>query len=175
MADELRAAKAEHAEALEKAERAREALEAARADAAAASSAQRRSEQQIERAAARLAAEVGALQVAEARGAVERFLVELHANVGSYSCFLVLGPEARPVLAEELSVQVAFPTVELVRRIPGSDVPPVTLWRTTIDCDVQADQCSVAKKVRVCQLAVGGLGVANALLCRRTTCICACR
>lgn len=150
---EYLAAQAERERALAAVEQAHHALEDARGEYAVVQSSQADSEQQMQRAAEQLSAGLSALHVDEQKLVVDDFLVEYHANVGCYNCYLVVRPPGEGVAdveVEMLSVRVEFPVVELVQRVPLSskdDEELVVVWQTTIDRDVEVDQCSVDRKL----------------------------
>ncbi|CAI5744888.1 unnamed protein product [Peronospora destructor] len=80
-------------------------------------------------------------------------LVEYHANIGCYQCYLFLDSHKRDSYKQteifdvaQLCVRVEFPYVELMYRGSNDEESVKALWRTEIERNVNVAQCSVENK-----------------------------
>ncbi|KAG7383471.1 hypothetical protein PHYPSEUDO_003633 [Phytophthora pseudosyringae] len=163
---ELRTAREEHARALAAVDQVRDTLGNARKEYDEARAAEAASEDELARAAEALARDLQRLDVdgqtdgnEAATPQIEGSLVEYHANIGCYQCYLFLdshhdGDKAQtPFDVAKLGVRVDFPRVELTYRRESADARVVeqeegvgVVWCTEIERNVDVSLCTVEDK-----------------------------
>ncbi|KAG7397739.1 hypothetical protein PHYBOEH_000278 [Phytophthora boehmeriae] len=163
---ELQAAQDEHQRALVATQQARDDLDCARKEYEDAQAAERAGEEELAHAAEVLARGLQSLDVtADSQSAVPLVvdsLVEYHANIGCYQCYLFLDGHKDGNKEEErnstfdvalLGVRVEFPLVEVVLKRSRSDCKSEkepeageVVWRTEIERNVDVSQSSVENK-----------------------------
>ncbi|GMF11416.1 unnamed protein product [Phytophthora lilii] len=165
---ELRAAQEEHERALAAANQVRDTLDRARKEYEEARAAEQAGEEALARAAEGLAQSLESLNVAEASGSdlpvIEDSLVEYHANIGCYQCYLFLDAHRREDERRQtstvstfdvgqLGVRVEFPRVEITyspgknAETRGEDEQDASVvWSTEIERNVDVSQCVVEDK-----------------------------
>ncbi|KAG6611152.1 Ubiquitin-conjugating enzyme E2-binding protein [Phytophthora cinnamomi] len=160
--EELRAAQEEHARALQAANQVHETLDYARKEYEDARAAEKRSEDELVRAAEALAQGLQSLDLSAAASELQSptprvadSLVEYHANIGCYQCYLFLESHRDDEKEEEathafdvaqLGVRVQFPRVELTHRSSNSEDEVDVVWGTEIERNVDVSQCVVEDK-----------------------------
>ncbi|RLN50680.1 hypothetical protein BBJ28_00003080 [Nothophytophthora sp. Chile5] len=156
-------AQEEHKRALAAAQEVSATLDRARNEYEAARAAEDASESEMARAAELLVQGLEELHVGGASGNTESAsslllpqitdsLVEYHANIGCYQCYLFLeghksddSNKSAPAFdTSKLRVRVAFPLVELSYETQDQDVAVV--WSTEIERNVEVSQCVVEEK-----------------------------
>ncbi|KAL4111404.1 hypothetical protein PRIC1_003084 [Phytophthora ramorum] len=156
---ELHAAEEEHARALAAANQVRDTLDRTRKEYEDARTAEKAGEDELAKAAEALALGLQSLDVAAKEDApypiIADSLVEYHANIGCYQCYLFLdshkdGEKLEDATSEldvkKLSVRVEFPRVELTYRVSDSAKDATIVWCTEIERNVDVSQCVVEEK-----------------------------
>lgn len=160
--EELRAAQEEHARAIAAANEVRDTLDRARKEYEDARAAEKASEDELARAAEGLARGLQTLDVnsntSDVQSPVPQIvdsLVECHANIGCYQCYLFLDSHrdeekmedsAQAFDVAQLGVRVQFPRVELTYRPSSSGDEEGVVWSTEIERNVDVSQCVVEEK-----------------------------
>lgn len=160
--EELRAAQEEHERAVATAKQARDTLDHARKEYEDARAVEMASEDELAKAAEVLAVGLQSLEVdgdaaelGSAEPSIADSLVEYHANIGCYQCYLFLdsheesGKLTTKFDVSKLAVRVEFPRVELIykKQIDGEDADNVqVVWWTEIERNVDVLQCAVEDK-----------------------------
>jgi len=162
---ELRAAEEEHARALKAANLVHDTLDRAQKEYEEARAAEKAGEDELAKAAEALALGLQSLHVVAAGDEQQPVgpqivdsLVEYHANIGCYQCYLFLDghkdeQEEKAFDVAQLRVRVQFPRVELTYRAckRGDADAQVAeelevIWSTEIERNVDVEQCSVEEK-----------------------------
>ncbi|KAE9304987.1 hypothetical protein PF008_g21836 [Phytophthora fragariae] len=159
---ELRAAEEEHARALEAANQVRDTLDRVRKEYEDARPAETAREDELASAAESLARSLQTLDVNSTTSDVQSpaprivdSLVEYHANIGCYQCYLFLDSHrdddksedtAQTFDVAQLGVRVQFPRVELSYRPSSSGEDVGVVWSTEIERNVDVSQCVVEQK-----------------------------
>ncbi|KUF79091.1 E3 ubiquitin-protein ligase E3D [Phytophthora nicotianae] len=157
--EELRAAQEEHERALVAANQVRNTLDRARKEYEEARAAEKASEDELAKAAEALACGLQNLEVdsdtAELNATVPPTvdsLVEYHANIGCYQCYLFLDRHIQSNKQEgtfdvaKLLVRVEFPRVELTFQSQGDKEDVLVIWWTEIERNVDVSQCVLEDK-----------------------------
>ncbi|KAK1943644.1 hypothetical protein P3T76_005040 [Phytophthora citrophthora] len=160
--EELRAAQEEHESALTAANEVCNTLNHAKKEYEDACATEKAREEELSTAAEALAVSLQSLEVEGNTAKLELIgplitasLVEYHANIGCYQCYLFLdshgegGETTARFDAAKLAVRVEFPRVEIVtkRKIGGEDAEDVqVVWWAEIERNVDVLQCTLEDK-----------------------------
>ncbi|KAL3658387.1 hypothetical protein V7S43_016767 [Phytophthora oleae] len=159
--EELRAAQEEHTSAFAAANQVRDTLNHARKEYEDARAVEKASEDELSKTAEALAVGLQSLDVGGETAELELVtpeiadsLVEYHANIGCYQCYLFLdsedgGKKKAMFDVVKLAIRVEFPRVELIykRQMGGEDAEDIqVVWWTEIERNVDALQGTVEDK-----------------------------
>ncbi|TMW69299.1 hypothetical protein Poli38472_001455 [Pythium oligandrum] len=143
--EEYRQAQEEHARALAAVKEMQEKLEKAKTEYTEARATEMLSEREIERATEQMLAGLEELHVASVPPRVSQWLVEYHANIGCYHCYLQVEGEAYDAVdGSTLAISVEFPRVEVKSTNDQS-----SWWTVEIEQNVDVDNLLIGKSDHV--------------------------